>query len=126
MIFNLFSDFQSSIQKSIQTVTERVDRIKASTLVETKIVTSIPEKLILERKIKLLAMYRISDRLRIDGLESCINAGADELLVGEVIARFPQDLKSHLVVTNGEGVYFGVFVFPYNILTRIQQRLKGK
>ena len=85
MIFNLFSDFQSSIQKSIQTVTERVDRIKASTLVETKIVISIPEKLILERKIKLLAMYRISDRLRIDGLESCINAGIAELRVGEVI-----------------------------------------
>ena len=68
----------------------------------------------------------ITDLLYIDGLESCINAGADELLVGEVIARFPQDLKSHLVVTNGEGVYFGVFVFPYNILTRTQQRLKGE
>ena len=126
MIFNLFSDFQSSIQKSIQTVTERVDRIKASTLVETKIVTSIPEKLILERKIKLLAMYRISDRLRIDGLESCINAGIAELRVGEVIIWSPQYLKAHLVATNCEGMDFGSFVFPYNIPTRIQQKLKGE
>ena len=62
--------------------------------------------------------------LCIDGLESRINAGADEMQVGEVIIISHQDLKSYLVVTNCEGVDFGGFVSPYNILTRIKQRLK--
>ena len=51
MIFNSFSDFKSSLQKSIHTVTEHVDRIEASTLVVSKIDTSINENLILERNI---------------------------------------------------------------------------
>ena len=55
-----------------------------------------------------------------------MNTGDDELQVGEVIIRSPQDLKSHLVMTNGEGVDLGGFVCPYNILTRIQQRMKGE
>ena len=68
----------------------------------------------------------ISDRLCIDGLESHINDGAYDLRIGEVIIRSPQDLKAHMFTTNCERVYFGGFVYPYNILTRIQQRLKGE
>ena len=68
----------------------------------------------------------IYDRLRIDGLESRINAGADYLQFGDVILLSPQELKSHLVATNCKGVYFWGFFCPYNILTRIQQRLKGE
>ena len=71
-------------------------------------------------------MYIITDCLCIDGLDSCINAGADELRVGEVILRSAQYLKAHLVATNSEGVDFGDFICPYNILTCIQQRLKGE
>ena len=47
-------------------------------------------------------MDRIADHLHIDGLESCINAGADQMKVGEVIIRYPQELKEHLVATNCE------------------------
>ena len=68
----------------------------------------------------------ITDRLHIGGLESRINAGADELQVSEVIIRSPQYLKTNMVATNGEGVDFGGFVCPSNILTHIQQKLKGK
>ena len=46
--------------------------------------------------------------------------------VGEVIIRYPQYLKAHLVATNGEGLDFGGFVCLCNILTHIQQRLKGE
>ena len=71
-------------------------------------------------------MDHIADRLCIDGIESRINTGTDELRVGEVIIRSTQDLKAHLVATNCEGVDFGCFVCPYNILIRIKQRLKGE
>ena len=70
-------------------------------------------------------MDRITDRLQIYGFESRINAGADELKFGEVVIRYPQDLKAYQVATDGEGVYFVGFVCPYNILTHIQQRMKG-
>ena len=52
----------------------------------------------------------IYDHLCIDGLESCINAGADEMQVGEVIICSPKDFKAHLVMTNCEGLDFGGFV----------------
>ena len=126
MIFNIFSAFQSSLQNSIQTVTRRVDRIEASTLVGTTTMKIPPDQMILETKIEELDMDRIADRLHIDVLESRINAGADELWVGEVIISSPQDLKAYLVATNCEGVDFGRFIFPYNILTHIKQRLKGE
>ena len=112
MIFNRFSAFQSSLKEYIQTVTERVYRIEASTLVGTKTMTSIPEQRILVRKIEELDTDRITDRLHIDGFVSCINSGADELQVGKVIIRSPQDLKAHLVATNSEGLDFGGFVCP--------------
>ena len=47
--------------------------------------TIIPDQLVLERKIEELGMDHIADRLHIDVLESRINDGTDELLVGEVI-----------------------------------------
>ena len=51
MIINSFSDFQSSLKKSIQTVTESLYSIEASTLVGTITITSLSEKPVLERKI---------------------------------------------------------------------------
>ena len=126
MILNIFATFKSSLQKSIQTVTDRVDKIEAYNLGGMAMVTGIPVKLILERKIEGLEMYFIADRLYIDGLESCINTGDDEMRVGEVIILSTQDPKAHMVATGGEGVDFGGFVCPYNILTHIQQRLKGE
>ena len=65
-------------------------------------------------------MDHITYRLRIKGLEACINTSADEMQVDEVVIRSPQDLKAHLVATDGEGVDFGGFVCSYNILTHIQ------
>ena len=59
----------------------------------------------------------ISDCLRIDGLESRLNAGADELAVGEMIVRSPEDLKAHMVAVQGEASEFGGFVCVHNILT---------
>ena len=95
-------------------------------MVGTTLIKSLHENLILERKIEELDMDRIAYHLCIYVFESCINTGADELQVGEVIFCSHQDLKAHMVATNCEGVYFGGFVCPYNILTRIQQRLNGK
>ena len=43
MIFNSFATFQSSLQKSIQTVTKRVDNIVASNLSGTATVTGLLE-----------------------------------------------------------------------------------
>ena len=68
----------------------------------------------------------ISDCLRIDGLESRLNAGADELAVGEMIVRSPEDLKTHIVAVQGEASDFRGLIFVYNILTRIQKRIKGE
>ena len=124
VIFNSFYDFQSSLKKSIKTVTEPVDSVEASNLVGKTMVTSIPENLILERKIEELEMDHIADFLCSDGLESRINAGADDLQVGDVIIRSTQYLKAHMVVTNCGGVDFGGLICPYKILTRIQKRLK--
>ena len=126
MIFNSFDTYQSPLQKSIQTATERIDNIEASKLGGIETVTVIPEQLILERKVEELEMDCINDRLRIYGLESRINAGANELQVGEFIICSPKYLMAYLVATDSEEVNFGVFVYPYNILTRIQQRLKGE
>ena len=57
-------------------------------------------------------MDYITDFLRIDGLESRMNTGADEMQVSEVIIHSPQYLKTHLVATNSEGVDFGVLSEP--------------
>ena len=57
-------------------------------------------------------MDHITDRFCIDGLESCINVGADELQAGEVTIRSLQDLKAHLVATDDEGVGYRGFVCP--------------
>ena len=72
-----------------------------------------------------MEMDRITNRLHIIGLESRINSDSDELQVSEVIICSPQDIKENLVATDSEGEYFGGFVCPYNILTCIQQSLKG-
>ena len=61
-----FPGFHSSLQKYIQTVTKHVDRIEASALFGTAIVTSIPEQLILERNIEEFDMDRIANQLCID------------------------------------------------------------
>ena len=70
-------------------------------------------------KISELEKDMISDRLRIDGLESRLNAGADELAIGEVIVCSPAYLKDHMVEVQVEASDFGIFVCVYNILTRI-------
>ena len=81
--------------------------------------TGIPEQLILDRRIEELDMYQIADHLCVDGLKSRINAGVDDLIVGEFIICSPQDIKARLGKPDDEGVDFGAFVCPYNILTHI-------
>ena len=78
----------------------------------TATATGLPEKLILERNAEELEMGCINDCLCNNSLESCINAGDNELQVGEVIIRSPQYLETKMVATGGEGVYFGGFVCP--------------
>ena len=116
MIFKSFDTFQSYLQKFIHTVTERVGTIEASILGGTETVTGLPENLILERKVEWLDTDHITDHLWINGLDSRINNGANELQVGEVIIQSLQDLKAYLVATCSERVDLGDFVFPYNIL----------
>ena len=79
MILNSFSTFQSSPHKLIWTVTDRVELTEDSKLGGTEMSTGLPEKLILESKVEELDMDRITDRLRIDRIESRINVFADEL-----------------------------------------------
>ena len=52
MIFNSLNNFQSSLQKSIQTVTKRVDKIEAYNLGTATTVVGLPYKLILDSKIE--------------------------------------------------------------------------
>ena len=73
-----------------------------------------------------LEKERISYFLRIDGLESRLNAGAGELSVGEVIVWSPEDLKAHMFAVQGEASDFVGFFCVYNILTKIHQRIKGE
>ena len=44
-----------------------------------------------------LEKYRIPYRLRIDGLESGMDAGAEELAIGKVTVHSPEDPKAHMV-----------------------------
>ena len=67
----------------------------------------------------------ISDKLRIDGLESRLNAVTDGISIGEVIVYSPEELKAHMIVVQGEASNFGGFVCVHKILTRIHQRIKG-
>ena len=82
--------------------------------------------MILERRIEYFDIDCIDDCLCIDDLESCINSGAYELQVGEFIIRYTQYLKAHMFATDGDGVDFGGFVCPYNIVTLTQKRMKGE
>ena len=65
---------------------------------------------VLVEKITDLDKNRISDWLRIDGLESRMNVGADELAIGEVIVHSPEDLKYHMVKFQCEASNFGGFM----------------
>ena len=69
--------------------------------------TVLPKQLTLKRKVEELEMDCINDRLRIYGLESRINAGANELQVDVVIIFSPQDLNAHLSVADSEWVDLG-------------------
>ena len=64
---------------------------------------------------------RISNCLRIYGLGSRLNSGADEFAIGELIVSSPEDLKAHMVTVQGEASDPRVFVCFHNILTRIHQ-----
>ena len=66
IIFKSFDTFQSSLQKSMKTVTKRIDNIEDYNLGGTATVTGIPDHLILDRRIEDLDMYHIDDHLRID------------------------------------------------------------
>ena len=55
-----------------------------------------------------------------------MNAGADELTIGEVILRSPEDLKAHMVEIQGEASDFGGLVCVLNIIMRKYQHIKGE
>ena len=55
----------------------------------------------LVEQISEMKKSRISDCLRIYGLDSRLNAGDDELAIGGVIVCSPKDLKFHMVAFQG-------------------------
>ena len=55
-----------------------------------------------------------------------MNEEADELTIGKVIVRSPEDLKSHTIAMQGEARDFGDFFCVHNIVNRIHQRIKGE
>ena len=105
--------FEEGVLQNIHTVTERVDRIEASTLTGFIYQSSSHMEALVEH-ISEPEKDSISDCLRIDGLESRLNAGADELAVGEMIVRSPEDLKAHRVAVQGEASKFKGFICVYN------------
>ena len=109
----------------MRTVTEIMDNMEASTLAGFTHQGSIQLEDLVEH-ISEIEKDRISDCLRVGGFRSRLNAGADELAVGETIVRSHEDLKAHLVSFQGEASDFGGFVCVYNILTRINQLIKGE
>ena len=86
LIFDKFYVFQEGVVQNIRTVTEIVDKIEASALIGLIYQGSNQPEALMEQ-ISELEKDSISDRLRIHGLESRLNEGADELAVGEVIVR---------------------------------------
>ena len=99
--------------------------MEASTLTGFTCQGSIQLEALVEQ-ISELEKDMISYHLRIYGLESRLNAGADEFAIGEVIVRSPEELKAQMVAVQGEARNFGGFVCVYNILTRMHQRIKGE
>ena len=85
-IFDKLSVFQEGVLQNIRTMTEIVDKTEASTLTGIKYQGYSHLRVLVEH-ISELERDRISDRLRIDGLESRLNAGDDKLAVGEMIVR---------------------------------------
>ena len=90
-------------------MTERVDKIEASTLTGFKDQGSSQLEALVEQILEL-EKYRISDRLRIDDLESRLNVGANELAIGEVIVRSPEDLNAHMVAVQVKASDFRGFI----------------
>ena len=117
--------FQEGVLQNIHTVMERVDNMEVSTLTGFKDQEPIQLEVLVDQ-IYDIDKDRISDCLRIDSLDSRLNTGSDELQIGEVIERSPEDLKAHMVEVQGEASNFGEFVCVYNIFTRIHQCIKGE
>ena len=91
LIFDKLSMFQEGFLHNIHTMTERVKKMESSTLaVFTAQGLSQMEALVYQ--ILDMEKDRVSDRLRIDGFESRLNAGADKISIGEVIVRSPKYL----------------------------------
>ena len=107
--FERLSVFQEGVLQNIRTVAERVDNLESSTLTAFTDQGS-SELEVLAENISELEKERISDRLCIDGLESRLNVGDDELATGEVIVRSSEDLKAHIVQVQGEASNFLGFV----------------
>ena len=125
LIFDKLYVFQEGFLQNTLNMTERVDIMEASTLPgSTDQGSSQLEAL--EEHIYEMEKDRISDRLHIDGLESRLNAGNDGLAIGEMIVHSTEDLKAHMVEVQGEAINLGVLFSVYNILTRIQQHIKGE
>ena len=81
LIFNKLSMFQEGVLYKNRTVTERVNNMEAPT--QTGFVYQGSSQLYaLVKQISKLEKDRISDSLCIDGLESTLNAGTDELAIG--------------------------------------------
>ena len=109
IIFDKLSVLQEGVLRNMLTVTERVDKMEASTLSGFTDQGSSQLEALVEQ-ISKLEKDRISYRLRIDGLGSRLNAGADELAVGEIIVRSPENLKAHKVSVQGEASGFGGYI----------------
>ena len=86
LIFDKLSVFQEGFLQNIRTVKGRVDKMEASTMTGFTYQESIQLEVMAEN-ISELEKGRLPNRLRINGLKSRINAGADELSIGEVIVR---------------------------------------
>ena len=87
---------------------ERVDKMRASNLTGFTDKGSSQMEALVDQILKL-EKDRIADRMRIDGLKSRLNEEADELTIGKVIVRSPEDLKSHTIAMQGEARDFGEF-----------------
>ena len=124
-IFANLKEFQSTLTDKVKSVTRTVDRLESTVAsgFESSFTTEVDD---LKAVVTQLRKDRISDRLRIESLESRVSSGQEEIAVGSQKIRSPADLVAMLKTLGAESIDFGGFVDVYNIFIRMHSKAKGE
>ena len=124
-IFQNLNEFQSSLTDKLKAVTRTVDRLESTVAsgFEASLTTELDD---MKAVVAQLRKDRITDRLRIESLESRVSSGQEEIAVGMQKVRSPADLVALLKDLGAESIDFGGFVDVFNIFIRIHSKSKGE